>query len=136
MIIDVTPGGAFRGRDHGAGFYLGALPSRRHPFMVPRCPPSRAEGASGGVSLRDRWGAVALTISAQLKTCRVGSGTTDCVSNWVFGDCCGLPSEAPKDERVVKFVGQPAGVVVRQTCAGLQMWQHNGAGIYWMTGLW
>lgn len=72
---------------------------------------------------------MALKISAQLKTCGVGSGTTNCVSNWVFGDCSGLPNEAPKDERVVRFVGQPAGVVVRQTFTRLQMWQHNGAGM-------
>lgn len=38
-----------------------------------------------------------------------------------FGDCSVLPDEAPKDERVVRFVGQPAGVVVRQTCTQLQM---------------
>lgn len=88
-----------------------------------------------GVSVRDKCCAVALTISAQLKTCRVGSATTNCVSNWVFGDCSGLPSEAPKDERVVRFVGQPAGVVVRQTCTRLQMWQHIGAGMYWTTDL-
>lgn len=60
------------------------------------------------------------------KNMRGGSGTTNCVSNWVFGDCSRLPSEAPKDERVVRFVGQPAGVVVRQTCTRLQMWQHMG----------
>lgn len=38
-----------------------------------------------------------------------------------FGDCFVLPDEAPKDERVVRFVGQPAGVVGRQTCTQLQM---------------
>lgn len=85
--------------------------------------------------MRNKCCAVALAISAQLKTCVLGSRTTNCVSNWVFGDCSGLPSEAPKDERVVGFVGQPAGVVVRQTCARLQMWQHIGAGINRMTGL-
>lgn len=31
------------------------------------------------------------------------------------------PAEAPKDEKVVRFVGQAAGVVVRQTCSQLQM---------------
>lgn len=38
-----------------------------------------------------------------------------------FGDCSVLPNEAAKDERVVRFVGQPAGAVVRQTCSQLQM---------------
>lgn len=38
-----------------------------------------------------------------------------------FGDCSVLPGEAAKDGRDVRFVGQPAGVVVRQTAARLQM---------------
>lgn len=57
---------------------------------------------------------------AGLIVCQIGS----------FGDCSELPDEAPKDERVVRFVGQPAGVVVRQDCARLQMWQPVDAGIY------
>lgn len=31
------------------------------------------------------------------------------------------PTEAPKDEKVVRFVGQAAGVVVMQTCSQLQI---------------
>lgn len=54
MLIDVTPGGAFTGRDHGAGFYLGSHLSRRHPFYGASCPSSRQKVPVEGVSLRDK----------------------------------------------------------------------------------
>lgn len=49
------------------------------------------------------------------------AGLTDCVLKWVCGYTIGnqmvfkLPSAALEEERVVRFVGQAAGVVVRQT---------------------
>lgn len=38
-------------------------------------------------------------------------------------DCYEIPTEAPKDEKVVRFVGQAASAVVRQTCSQLEMSQ-------------
>ena len=50
-------------------------------------------------------------------------------------DCSKLPTEAPKDEKVVRFVGQAAGVVVRQTCSKLQMSQQFDFALYLMMGV-
>lgn len=58
--------------------------------------PAGQEVPVEGVSVRNESCAVALTISAQVKTCVVGSRTTNCVSNWVFGDCSGLPVKHPR----------------------------------------